>query len=360
MATKLTNIAIKTRKSIRYGIYFMIFIFIARFAINTANQLRLKFFPPAPPPPTVGFSRLPQIPFPEQDASIPSLTFTVETSTGTLPDFPISMPVYYMPKSSANLNSVDIAKEKAKALGFSPNPTEISSTLYRFRHPQVPASMEMNIITGTFSTSYNLAADPSPLNSKPPFPETAQDIAKSTLSRINSLPKDLTVFGNAQFLKLENQKLVSALSLSEANFVKVNLFRKSFGEEGQYKSLTKNPLEANVWFIISGARETEKRIIASEFHYYPIDEEQKETYPIKTSQEALDDLKKGKGYIANLGLNKEGVITIRNIYLAYYDPNVPSQFFQPIVVFEGDKGFVGYVPAVSSDYYGETETGADG
>jgi hypothetical protein len=43
--------------------------------------------------------------------------------------------------------------------------------------------------------------------------------------------------------------------------------------------------------------------------------------------------------------------------MAYYDPDVLSQYFQPIVVFEGDGGFVAYVPAVTAEYYG-TETPA--
>jgi hypothetical protein len=45
--------------------------------------------------------------------------------------------------------------------------------------------------------------------------------------------------------------------------------------------------------------------------------------------------------------------TVRKIYLAYYDAGVYTEFYQPVFVFEGDKDFVGYVPAVTTDYYGE-------
>jgi hypothetical protein len=105
--------------------------------------------------------------------------------------------------------------------------------------------------------------------------------------------------------------------------------------------------------MVGGAQERDKQMIAGEYHYLAVDEEKIATYPIKTSTSALEDLIDKKGYVAKLGTNDSGKIVIRRIYLAYFDPGVPSDFFQPIVVFEGDNGFVAYVPAVVWDYYGE-------
>jgi len=58
----------------------------------------------------------------------------------------------------------------------------------------------------------------------------------------------------------------------------------------------------------------------------------------------------GKGYIANLGESQSGNIVIRNVSLAYYDADQPQNFLQPIYVFEGDNNFIGFVPAVSSQW----------
>jgi len=71
---------------------------------------------------------------------------------------------------------------------------------------------------------------------------------------------------------------------------------------------------------------------------------------LKTAQVAFEDLKVGKGYIANIGLNKDGKVVIRRIYLAYFDPNIPSSFYQPVIVFEGDRSFLAYVPAITDAY----------
>jgi len=42
------------------------------------------------------------------------------------------------------------------------------------------------------------------------------------------------------------------------------------------------------------------------------------------------------------------------VYLAYYDAGVPTDYYQPIIVFEGDQDFLAYVPAIASEYYGGT------
>jgi len=43
-----------------------------------------------------------------------------------------------------------------------------------------------------------------------------------------------------------------------------------------------------------------------------------------------------------------GQVTIRNIYLAYFEPVTLTNYLQPIFVFEGDNNFVAYVPAIST------------
>lgn len=353
MAANLTLVAINSRKAIRFGIYFLIFMICANITWGILKRVVPIIFPPAPPPPTVGFSRLTSIPFPPATQAFPQFEFKIETANGALPEFPESMPVYFIPKPAATLDSIDAAKKRAVSLGFSPNPTPISQTIYKFISPTTPASLEVNVINQTFSTSFNLAADPSPLKFPPPTPDLANGVAVAYLKNAESLPEDLTVFGEPDFLKVEGQNLVKAVSLSESNFVRVNLFRKGFGEEEEYPSLTAHTGEANVWLIVSGDKERQKQIIASEFHYFDIDEEQVETYPIKTASQAVEDLLNGNAHIANLGLNTNGKITIRKIYLAYYDPDTTTQFFQPIVVFTGDRDFVAYVPAVTTEYYGD-------
>lgn len=349
--TSLTRIAITARKAIRYTIFAIIFLIVGKFLLDGAIAIYLKVFPPGPPPPTVKFGKLTKIPFPAKGAK-PNLTYSLETPEGGLPtNIPTQAKVFFMPKPSSNLLALDLAKEKAKSLGFTSEPVQESNTIYKFSNPTFPSVFETNIITGTFSISYDLSADRSPISVKPPAAEIAASEFRSALSSAGLLPDDLTGPTTHNFYKLSSGTLAPALSLSDSDVVKVNLFRKNYDN---LPSMTSDPNEANVWAIVGGATTREQQIIASEYHYYPVDESQYATYPIITPAEAYNLLQSEQIYIADMGLNKDGdSLKIRRIYLAYFDPETESDFFQPIYVFEGDNGFTAYLPAVSPTYYGQ-------
>jgi hypothetical protein len=350
----LTIVAIQARKAIKYGIVAFFVIVIGRliliFAINAFRQA----FPAPPPPATVKFQRLAEIPFPDYSIELPELEFVIDTPTGGLPTVPEQLPVYLMPQKTANLFSFDRMTQRASSYGFNGEPVQNSDTVYEFRHSEVPATFKTNIVYESFSISFNLAEDTSPLNSRAPDVQTATKSVTQSLTRANSMPEDLAGPITSEFLRVEGQNLVRALALSDAQLTKINMYRSPIVfNEVEYPSVTADPKEGNVWFIVSGTSDRAKTIIAGEYHYFGIDYDQISTYPTKTAEEAVEELKNGEAYIANLGLNTSGQITIRNIYLAYYDPNVPYSFYQPVIVLEGDREFVAYVPAVSDEYYGE-------
>src|SRR6266404_5428692 len=72
------------------------------------------------------------------------------------------------------------------------------------------------------------------------------------------------------------------------------------------------------------------------------------TYPIKSAQQAFDDLKNGKGYIASYN-GSDSQILISNIFLAYYIGVTDQDYLMPVIVFQGQNGFFAYVPAVTND-----------
>lgn len=349
MAT-LTQTAIVSRKAIRYLIYAVIIFIVGRFLLGLGAGIFQRLFPKPPPAPTVAFGKLPKLVFPQKEG-LPTIEYKLETVTGDFPKLAEQLPVYFVTKNPASLLSLDKAKEKAIALGFVSEPQAVSQTVYKFTHPTLPATLEMNIVTGFFSISYDLARDPSPLAASPTASNQAIADVKNFLQAADLLPEDLAMgTATTEFLKVQNKQLVTAISLSEANLVKVNLFRKDYNEA---KSLSPNSSQANVWFLVTGASDRGKKIISGEYHYLPLDETQFSTYPLKTPDVAWEELKAGKGYIANLGLNSDGKVIVRRIYLAYFDPNSYQDFFQPVVVFEGDRGFTAYVPAVILTYYQE-------
>lgn len=349
--TSLTRIAIAARKIIRYGIFLIIFLIVGKFLLDAGTAIYKKAFPAPPPAPTVKYGKLTKVPFPE-NSPIVKLTYTLETPEGGLPtNISTQAKVYFMPKISPNLLSLDTAKSTAEALGFGNSAQQISDTIYLFNNPKAPTALQMNIITGTFSISYNLAQDKSPLTNKPPIAEVAASEFRSILSGAGILPPDLTGPTTSKYMKLSGGQLVTALSLSESDVVKVNLFRKNYDN---LPSVTGIPDQANIWAIISGSQNRDQQILAAENHYYSVDETQYSTYPIKTPAEAFAELQANQAFIAALGLNKDGdSLKIRRVYLAYFDPGSITEYYQPVYVFEGDNGFMAYLPAVTSAYYGQ-------
>lgn len=348
--SSLTQTAIVTRKIIRYGIFFIIFLIVGRIFLTGAVSIYKKLFPAPPPLPTVAYGKLPKLALPA--ITLPAnVSFTLETADGTLPKMSTQAKVFFMPKPASNLLSLSAAQNKAESLGFNPNGEQLSPTTYKFLHKSNPSTLEMNIVSGVFSISYDLKVDSEPISVRPPVSEIAASQVRSYLSSANLLPADLTGTTKAEYLKLTDGKFVSALSQSEANLVKVNLFRKNYDN---LPAVTPDPNAANVWFIVSGVTNRGKQIVAAEFHYLPVDESQFSTYPIKTSDAAWKEFTEGKASSANAGANKEGGnIKIRKIYLAYFDAGVQTDFLQPIYVFEGDDGYVAYLPAVTDNYYGQ-------
>ena len=92
----LTDTSIIARKGIRYGIYAMIIILIARFAFRTAIDLHRRLFPPPPPAPTIKWGKLPALPFPIKDVP-EKISYKLETVDGKLPDLVDQERIYFMP-----------------------------------------------------------------------------------------------------------------------------------------------------------------------------------------------------------------------------------------------------------------------
>ena len=258
--------------------------------------------------------------------------------------------VYFIPKEGPNLLALDRANQIAKKLSFKNQPQQTSEKIYRWITESTPSTtLDIDINTENFHLAYDYQNDQEILNSKDlPTNQQAAEEAKNFLANNGLLSDDLAT-GSAEFvyLKFTPPNLTPALSLSEADFVRVNLFRADL--DG-LKILPPNPKNSMISFLFSGSRALGKRIIEVNYTYYPIERETLATYPLKTSQTAWQELQGGAGYVANLGENQNGQIIIREVSLAYFDSNQSQNFLQPVFVFEGDNNFFGFVPAIDSKW----------
>lgn len=344
----LTQAALITRRIIKYGTFFIVFLIVTRIAWGIGFGIYRKISPEKPPPPTVAFGRLPKLSFPSQDG-LPKFSYVLQTPTVSLPTLPQIASVYFMPQDKASFLKLEEGTSKAQRLGFSEPPIGISETIYKFQNAQIPISLDMNIVNKTFSLSYDLSKNPELLSLRPQSTQEAINTVTSFLSQAGLLTEDLqNGRKTSDFIKVEGGALVRAISLSEANFIRVNLFRSDYNN---LPAVTPDRQKSNVWFLVSGDRSS-RVVIAGEYHYFPVSQDKSSTYPLKTAQFVWDELVGGQGFIIQPSTTGSGQVAIRRVGLAYYDSGRPQEFLQPVVVFEGDGDFVAYVPAVSVDYYG--------
>lgn len=353
MAT-LTVTAYYTRRAIKYGSILLVFLIFSRVLWVVGSNIYKQIFPPPPPPPTIAFGKLPALPFPERVEK--DYNFVLQTPTSEYPILDSQALVYFMPQASSSLLALENATLLAKDLGFGGKATSLSETIYRFEREGTAQSLDINIVNKTFSINYDLTKTPELFATRPRSTVDALQVINSAFSSDKVFPPDLeNGIKSFEFLKVDSGSLKRATSLSDATFVRVNFFRKDLPLTPQEKSevpiLTPYKKDGNVWFIVSGDNSRDKSIVGGEYHYFPVDDKRKSTYPLKNIQIAWNELVEGKAFVSQEPQVASSQVIIRRIYLAFFDSGRPQGFLQPIYVFEGDSSFLAYLPAVDWHYY---------
>lgn len=350
MAT-LTETAYYTRKTIKWGIAALIVFFILKFALNILVDTWRNIHPPAPPPPTVAFGKLPVIKWPAkvtEGSPSAKLQFTLETIEGVPPTASATGTVFFIPKPTANLLSLSRANMLAQRLGFKGEPITESTTIYRWTEGKPFSTLRMDIVNSSFKITYDFAADNSVFSEKNLLlPTQAVNEIKTYLQSLGLLSPPLSEgTTRPSYWQLQGINLIPTTSLSEADALRIDLGRQDIMG---LKLLSPSYPEELIYFIFSGSRDPNKHYLEISYKYWHIDLEQSATYPLITSAQAWEILKSGGGYLVSTPQNNQPVV-IRKIYLAYYYADDYQNFLQPIFVFEGDQNFLGFVSAVSPDW----------
>jgi hypothetical protein len=345
----LTNITYLGRQAVKFGAIGIVVMIVGRTVLMTSIAVWKSLNPEPPPPPTVGFGLLPAQRFPQQLASERPTTYSLETPSGTLPTFGDRAKVFFMPKSTLGLFADEDAREIAADYGFVFEPEVISSRIYRWTKSQpLDTTLQVDIQTKQLQLTTNYLSRPD-LIGQGDLPDdfTAVDEVKTFLRKANLLASDIaTVSGETTYLRTAGTELVEAVSFSDADFVQVDLQRTPIDNFFQF--YTPKGTEGIVSAIVTGALDSSESIVQLYYNYQPVEYDQVHTYPLRSTQEAWQVLQSGGGYIAS----GEGVETalIRRVFLGYYDDFEEQSYLQPIFVFQGDDGFLGYVPALDQRY----------
>ena len=351
MAT-LTEVSYYTRRGIKWGAIGLVVVLLTPVVWGAVKRVYLKLRPPPPPPPTVAYGTLPGLHFPEApEAYQPVLR--LETIDGKLPKVTTVGKVYVVNVNKSRLLELERVKTKVRSLGFSNEPEAVDEQTYKFVHPAIPATLTVNVIYGAYRFSYDWTLDQA-LYSAQAVPNNDQAFleAKSWFQTLGILGSDLAS-GQPKFgyFAAQPPEMVPTVSLSEANFIRVDLFRSN---RDDLPWVTTGGSHSPVNVIFSGVADRTKRVVQADFAYSQILEGNFATYPLKSVDQAWNELQQGKGYVAHTA---GAQVVIRQVSLAYYESDQPQEFVQPVFVFEGDGGYVAYVAAIDPKYLQSGQSG---
>ncbi len=345
MAT-LTEVSYYTRKAIKWGAVGFVVILLAPVVLGGVKKLYLILRPPPPTPPTVRYGRLPKLQFPKNnEADKPQLR--LETVDGQVPKLANVSRVYFVEVNKSRLLELDRIKARARVLGLVNEAEKINEQTYKFGHPSLPATLTVDVIYNVYNYKYDWTLDQSLYTGQQiPNNEQAFGEAKNFWQGLGLLATDLAE-GKAKYSYFAAQppEMVPVSSLSEANFVRVDIFR---ADKDGMAIVAASGDKSSVDVTFSGSTDRTKRVVEANYIYSKIVENDFATYPLKTAEQAWNELQQGGGYVAKKA--GAGQAVVRKIALAYFESDTPQEFLQPVFVFEGDGGFTAYVAALSPEY----------
>ncbi len=337
------------RKVLKYLAIGLVSYMILRMVLTSFVKWWRALNPPPPPPPTVGFGKLPLIDFPEEGLD-QEIEYKLETAQNRLPSFPDRAKVFEMPGFNSSLLADERVRGIARMFGFDSQPQMLDANTYRwFRYQPLEMTFEIELDSKNFSITSDYLTRPELLDASDLLePPKAVTTVKNFLSRAELLPKDVaTASGQVEYLKALGGESVSAVSLSDADFIRVDLDRVPVDEK--YNMFTPGGTEGIIRGVIAGNLSRNDSVVALEYRYQPVDYSSVETYPLRSVNSAWKEFSSGEGYAVNPENLQE--VVIRDVILGYFDAFQEQEYLQPIYVFIGDQDFIGYIPAISAAYY---------
>lgn len=331
------------RAFVKWGLTFLVVMMVGRITLAAVVAYWKATHPPPPPEPTRGFGKLPDIAFGITEEK--PVSYKLELPTGKFASFGDRAVVYFMPKESAGLLDTDEAKASARRLGFLTEPQTLDSSTLRWTRSQtLNITLEMDILTHNFEYTTDYLAHPELiLQSNIPTAFDAVRQVKSFLDSAQLLPSDVaTSSGKVTYLRAVGGELQEAVSVSEAQFIQVDLNRTDL--DNKYPIYTQDGKTGTIHAILSSGLGG-SGIVELTRSYWPVDYTLTHTYYLRSVESAWDMLEAGEGYIANPGNQEQAVI--RDVTLGYFESQEPQMYLQPVYVFIGDGGFLGYVPALT-------------
>lgn len=263
-----------------------------------------------------------------------------------------SAKIFFLPPSTTNLVYRDKIYLMAKTFGFSP---DIKHTLKEKEAQFVDGkqTLSVNIADFNFSYRYEASLEAALFVQTGTVPSEAQSVQRAG-DFLRSLGRYPAEFSRAKTktIYLVYRPVGNTLAVvdkpEKANVVEVDFYRPDIGTADNGSIVTPGYFNSQN-YVVMAVNKDETHVIRAQMKFYEKSDDQVGVYPVRTGDDAWEQLRTGKGHIVSTGLSPTSV-TIKKMYVAYLDPDIYQEYLQPVYVFLGDQGFVGYVPAVRSEF----------
>lgn len=348
-------------------------------------------FPPIIEAPNEAYGPLPPMSFPQSNIA-GQFIYTINTLSGTLPqDIPDRLNVYQMIISQPDVLNLKNAEQNISNLQFidvagNPlTPIPVGGSNYEWRESTPDSfgferTIDYNTVSQNFTMTSNYLTQISVLQAQYILnlsdPTGAIPIVQTFLSSLNSFPTDVdltltqspttdeTYVTKPQMYSVTNGQLTQTTALATAQVIRVDLYQKEIdyilnGAAQQTPTRSQSftmqlpivyphPPYSTMHFLVASGQ-SQAVVVSANYDHQSINLQPttQATYPIISVQQAFDELKSGKAYIASY-TGTSNQILITNVYPAYYIGATQQSFLMPVFVFEGQNGFFAYVPAVAN------------
>ena len=344
----LTELSYNIRKALPYVILSILVIFILFYSVNLILQIvELNKVPQVYTNTTFGKIKAPQI---KNIASSVGLDFTLDTVEGKPVTATDTARVFYLPPPVSRFGYREKIYLIAKTLGFNTDITKYQLKGETATLDDLTQALSVDIRNFNFTYKYNFENNPDLFTSAiTPTTQESQSKAIDFLQKIDKYPDEFTQATlNTIFFKYDPQtKELKQLSKNvSANLVEVDFYRPDI--DG-FPIVSPSFFNSQNYVLMMMTASGEARIIKAQVGFFEKSDQQVGYYPVKTGDQAYQELKQGKGIVVSNPQQKKKII-IKTMKLGYLDPDFYQNYLQPVYIFIGDNDFVAYVAAITDDY----------
>lgn len=278
-------------------------------------------------------------------------SYTLDTLDGTtnVENATSAAQVFFLQKPAATFGFLDEIYNMARNVGIDTEVTKHTLTDRIASFDDGRRKLEIDIDTFNFSYEYYLDRDDELFqNDIGTRISGIESTGGNFLSKMGKYNQSLSR-GKRNMIYLRYDKEARQISPLESaagtNLVELDYYRPDIGV---YPVVTSSYYNSQNYIMVA-MRGNNPDIVKAQIKFFEQSKDQIGSYPLRSSDQAFEDLKGGKGLVISSG-QPDGQVTIKKVFLAYYDPDIYQEYMQPVYVFLGENKFVAYVTAVTDEY----------